>query len=90
MGIRTNDELGGTKGGDTTGTEITEDDGTKKRGLDVKIKDYVDLASEIKNTNNVPTPSTELTKISELKCMNETLRKIEFHLSILTGESFDG
>lgn len=85
MGIRTNNELGGTIGGDTTGTETTQE-GVRKRGLDVKAVAFEDLVESIHDTNLNDIPDIELAKISELKCINETLKKIEFHLSILTGE----
>jgi len=72
MGIRTNDELGGTIGGDTTGT--TKEN---KRGLDVTL-----LNDAIKLEHDSRT-QTEL--LSAISFTNEILVKIEKHLQEITN-----
>lgn len=72
MGIRTNDELGGHIGGDTTGT--TKDN---KRGLDVSLlNDTFKVDPEVRS-------QTEL--IAAISLTNELLVKIEIHLQEITN-----
>lgn len=70
MGMRTNDKLGGILGGATTGTDVEQDDGSIKRGLDVELLDKViEIDSNTKSQQQIN---------ATLQNMAEILLRIEF------------